>query len=170
MKITKINAGPMRRQLIDEIANEFANSRFNIRLGLDAKTHGISIQQVRLKEAKEYCGNHPKACERFHFGPHRKLRCLEGADWVEFNDRLNDLLDRLGVDAVVAASRSLGCIIRKGTRRRIEYRADKQLSNGTWQWNYDDPDECWGVGNKCPSRFPDGTPGIYTPTGYSCVG
>lgn len=168
MKITKIESGPDRRNLIAEILTAFAESRFNVRVGLDGKG-GVSIQQVRLKEKKEYCGNHPKACERPHSGKHRKMTCLEGADWVEFNEALNDLLDRLEVSAQVSASRTSGCIIRKGNRRRIEYRADKQLFDGTWQWNYDDPEDCWSSGPQ-PSRFPSGTPGIYTPTGYACVG
>jgi hypothetical protein len=86
------------------------------------------------------------------------MSCLEGADWVAFNDMLNDVLDALNVSANVASSL---CIIRKGAMRRIEYDGHK-LGNGIdSEWNKDSAHYADRRGQVSPrSEYPAGTPGI----------
>ncbi len=131
----------------------------------------IKITNVRLFRKKAYCGNHPKACERLHDGPHRKGNWLEGADWVEFNDLVNDVIDAQGAEANVASS---VCIIRKGALRRMNYDGNKQFGNGTWASDKDDenPDHWMNNvgGGVLVSEFPIGTPGIHSKIQYNCVG
>lgn len=164
MKITKIkNTTPY------DISNAFhdaiSKSRFTAQLQFIGKH--IKIADIRLKESKPYCGNHPAACERG--GSHRKAKYLEGADWIEFNDLVNDLLDSLNCSANVASS---VCIIRKGLKRRIFYSYNR-LSFGNNQWHKDEVESsAWGnyCGEKAPrSYFPDGTPGIIS-NQYHVVG
>lgn len=122
----------------------------------------IKIKNVRLKESKVYCGAHPFACD---IAGGRKANYLEGADWVEVNDRVNDVLDRLNAKAYVRTSI---CIIRKGNNRRVKY-------DGHWldlgglalhpEWNKDetDPDayQDWCLKVAPNSWYPEGTPGTY---------
>lgn len=135
------------------------NSRFRVREIERQGDKVLKIREVRLKESKPYCGSHPNACD---IEGGRKGPWLEGADWVEFNDRLNDVLDRYDVNAYV---RSSICILRKGTRRRVYY--GSYLGNAfrnEYQWNKDEPDECYEdwCGKIAPaSEFPFGTPGTY---------
>lgn len=113
----------------------------------------LELRIIRLKEAKPYCGNHGGPCliERT---PKRKSRCLEGVDWVEFNDLVNDILDSLGVSADVMSS---ACTIRRGRSRRVVYKAD---SRGEWdKLGTNSEYEDWS-GRVAPrSKYPEGTPG-----------
>ena len=137
-----------------------AQSRFTAQV-FQARSSGwgVKIVQVRLRRKKHYCGNHPCGCEG---SPHRhaKRNFLEGADWVEFNDLLNNTLDKMNVSADV---RSAACILRKGKLRRIAY-FEKADFNRIKTWEYDDPN-CYlnHCGSQEPhfSDFPYGTPGIY---------
>lgn len=176
MNITHI-AGIEPGCLASHIINTFQDSRFVLGEVLTVKHRMVSIKRVRLRKSKEYCGNHAKACER----PGKKERkgtWLEGADWVEFNDRLNNLLDSLNVSAQVASAKGVGCIIRKGAHRRVYYWSDTFVGvqgNGEWRWNYDEatPDAYMShSGSPEPhwSKFPPGTPGIHEPLAYDCVG
>lgn len=152
------------------------DTRFNLKVEVTGKTV-IQLRSIRLKESKVYCGSHPFACD---INGGRRAVYLEGADWVEFNDRVNDVLDNLEVAAKV---KSAVCIIRKGRNRRLAY-------NGHWlvgwqreglrnvkvfsedplgpnphpEWKMDEPDdnyEDW-CGHYAPnSWFPEGTPGEY---------
>lgn len=90
---------------------------------------GIKIENVRLRNKKDYCKQHPGPCPINPFFPvapkHWRATYLEGADWVGFNDGLNDVLDRLHVDADVFSfnreSRARKFFIRKGKERRHSY-------------------------------------------------
>lgn len=152
------------------IKNWFEQSRFTFTL--DFKFYPkptIKILNVRLKQNKAYCGNHPNACEfTFFERKHKKSAYLEGADWVEFNDTLNDCLDANSVKADVSSS---VCVIRKDTRRRVDY--DSSYVGNFFQWNKYADDEYYQdyCKQQAPrSSFPDGTPGIYESLNYNEVG
>lgn len=113
----------------------------------------VKLRTIRLKIAKPYCGNHAFLCP---FDGRRKRRAtfLEGADWVDFNDQLNDLLDSLEIDAIVASS---VCTIREGRNRRVSYDADFQTR--AWYKIGPTADYC---GKRAPaSNFP-ASQGLYT--------
>lgn len=112
----------------------------------------VELREIRLKEPKPYCGNHAGPCliER----PHRKARYLEGLDWVEFNDLVNSVLDRLHIPADVASS---ACTIRKGLKRRVVYEGGP---NGDWDKTGRSQDyEDWCGKDAPSSNYPMGTPG-----------
>ena len=121
----------------------------------------IKLREIRLLEKKYYCGNHPEACPVLPFKTrgHSERDYLEGTDWVDWNDRVNDALDALDCKANVATS---VCIIRKGTERRVCYSSKPQ---GIYfhNWEYDEwnayDDYCGKVAP--PSEYPYGTPGSY---------
>src|SRR5947209_8616203 len=77
----------------------------------------VRLFSIRLKMSKGYCGNHPGA-RRVIGRKHAPHKFLEGLDWCSFNDMVNDLLDRLDLDADV---RSTTCWVRKGGKRRTCY-------------------------------------------------
>lgn len=76
----------------------------------------IEIRMIRLTTAKPYCGNHPGPCRGTKKA---KRNYLEWADWIAFNDLINDVLDKWGITADVRALRNL--CIRNGPDRRIHY-------------------------------------------------
>lgn len=124
----------------------------------------ISIHDVRLKESKRYCGNHPFACpiDVNHFRrSHKKHKYLEGADWVAFNDMINDVLDDLGVSANV---RSSLVIIRKGRNRCVKYNGHQIRDSIFSAWDkegvYVDRIKESKKEMKFKASFPEGTPGI----------
>ncbi len=176
MKITKIeNASAY--DLAWSINAAIKESRFTALVESVSCNTVVNISRVRLNKSKDYCGNHAKACER-PGKKEKKHTFLEGADWVEFNDLINQVCDDRKVSAFVASARGAGCIIRKGNKRRMQYDADTfigEKGNGEWRWNYDAPDNhfvSW-INSEipvAPSRFPKGTPGIYSRTNYSCIG
>ncbi|MEK6878467.1 MAG: hypothetical protein AABY22_02610 [Nanoarchaeota archaeon] len=169
MKITKIQ-GASLEDIVFQLSQTIQNSRFTANLeNLTSKS--LRISDIRLRDSKSYCGNHPKTC-KFPNENHQKSKYLEGADWIEFNDLINDVLDSLKVAANVFNS---VCIIRKGNKRRIKYNADKQFPNNTWQWNKDEIEEdCYfdntNLRHSLVSIFPDGTPGVYSKINYKCIG
>lgn len=123
---------------------------------LKSSTNGISFHKVRLKESKHYCGNHPLPCvinplvkER-----HVKSRCLEGADWVAFNDMVNDALDEFSISANAGSSH---CIIRKGLARCVEYTAKPQGRGNEWVKDSGCFADC--IGKTARAAYPEGTPG-----------
>lgn len=117
------------------------------------RVHRVMIRNVRLRESKHYCGAHAGPCQinpLFH-KPHRKAKFLEGADWVAFNDMLNDLLDEMGIHADVSSS---VCVIRKGLERCVEYDGkDGQDFNKFGRYA-----NC--IGQQVKAKYPAGTPGI----------
>lgn len=110
-----------------------------------------------MREGKDYCGQHGGPCQ-VPFGgprPHKKSKCLEGLDWVSFNDMINDALDSIGHDGNVASS---VCIIRKGRKRRMMYDC-----GGDGDWDKDTDDEFYTDNCGMPpiiSAHTEGTPGI----------
>jgi len=128
----------------------------------------IKLSEIRLTDNKPYCGQHPGACNIQHTGPHKRYKFLEGCDWVEINDRVNDILDNLAVDANVYTS---VCILRQGQKRCIEYLA--QNGHGpNLEWKREGIYENWCRKNSPTSRFPQNTPGTYKykKTVYECEG
>lgn len=128
--------------------------------------HGsaIEIRVVRKRKRADYCGQHPGAC-RANGRPHRHYCYLQGADWIGFNDGLNDVLDKLNVEADVW-SYNRECypsgqyFIRHGKKRRTLYDS-VWLNSGPVLWERDTDcfeDHC---GKEAPpSEYPSGTPGI----------
>lgn len=113
----------------------------------------IKLSNIRLRVAKPYCGNHAGPCVVGRPGRHRRARYLEGADWVEFNDLINDTLDHLNVSARVWTS---VCVIREGRDRRIDYDS-AQGRQGEWDKRGVMANYC---GREAPrSTYPAGTPG-----------
>ena len=103
--------------IFTSLTDQVRHSRFTARLELN--NGKLSIHQIRLKASKSYCGNHPYPCPVTPFERrHRKGKWLEGADWVGFNDLINDVLDDLAVDADVGSSL---VTIRKGRKRCVRY-------------------------------------------------
>lgn len=135
----------------NEILKSIQGSRFKAEVRLNKNT--ISFHKIRLQKSKEYCGSHAGPC--LLGGPDRKAVFLEGADWVEFNDRLNNIMDKLGLSANIASS---VCVIRKGFLRRIKYSGGK---GGEWLKDENAYlDNCGKPAIK--SSYPSGTPGIYS--------
>ncbi len=140
----------------------------------------VKILCVRLRLRKPWCGQHAGPCQgnRKNTYGHRGAILLEGADWVGWNDGLNDILDRLKIDADVWTSNKEAAkrrgrdgamvginrfYLRRGRRRRVTYFADchSQFFN-VMHWvegtDADFEDYC---GKKAPrSRYEEGTPGI----------
>lgn len=133
----------------------------------------VRIVNVRLRQGKAHCGNHPNACEnggtREEEQPHRKSKYLEGADWVEFHDLVNDLLDRLHLSARFESSQM---IMRIDCERRTYYGSIRPPFGQGWIWDKkgDSDDFQNFCGESAPdSTFPEGTPGQYK-TKYYEVG
>lgn len=174
MKIRKIKGAELN-YICSAIELAIASSLFTARVqqkNFGVHCWGVHIVDVRLSERKSYCGNHAKACERT-FVKHKTNRYLEGADWVEFNDLINDVLDRLNVEAIFESNGGARqMLLRRGACRRTYYGADRFAGipgNGEWVWNSIEDEEHYidCRGKPSPhSKFPDGTPGIYAPTGY----
>lgn len=137
----------------------------------------IEIRNVRLIKAKPYCGNHPNACVvTFREKRHNKSKFLEGADWVEFNDFVNDQLDALNASADVFSSPQevRGLLwIRRGTKRRLRYES-KPIFGGFGVLGHvwlngrvgEELFEDWRLKESPRSEFPDGTPGQYAAINY----
>ncbi len=88
------------------------------------------------------------------------MNCLEGLDWVDFNDRLNDVLDALGISADVYSS---VCNIRQGFNRRTVYNYESRGFQNIWLKTGDQYDYMNAIGRVAPaSDYPSGTPGLYT--------
>lgn len=144
--------------LVTQLLFALAGPKGRFSFEIVCKNRVLTLRNIRLVERKPYCGNHPAACD-VHGGP--RMRLLEGADWVDWNDRLNDTLDALGVEARVE---SAVCTIRKGRLRRTSYSVG-QIIGGTPQWAKDEPAAYWHdcIGVPAPaSWYPPGTPGLYT--------
>lgn len=123
----------------------------------------VQFKNIRLKISKSYCGNHPAMCEVTGTKP-RMGKFLEGADWVGFNDLLNNICDELVISCKI---NSAVCEIRKGYFRRINYDYTSH-DNGYRQDNrWDKFGDEKDYANGCymapyTSTFPDGTPGLAT--------
>lgn len=137
-----------------QVQGAFSRFTFEAERLQGKKVHRVAVRNVRLRQSKPYCGNHAGPCKinPLFDSPHRKMKCLEGADWVAFNDMVNDVLDSMGVNAVRVASSV--CIIRRGLERCIEYLEGKNgdfLKEGVYA-------NC--IGQSVKAAYPNGTPGI----------
>lgn len=169
-------------------------SRFTFRAETEPARHGgrgtggrdsLRLRMIRLRRAKHYCGQHAGPCPAnpLFEAPHRACRYLEGADWVAFDDMINDVLDRHRIEARVWSKGTeflRPYFIRRGRARRTAYGAVRMTRHGGrlvavpddypghafWVW---DPDEAngafadshFGARADAPrSSFPAGTPGI----------
>lgn len=113
---------------------------------------------IRLREAKDNCGNHPGPCV-LTGKKHKVNKYLEGRDWVAFNDTVNDVLDACRFDGWAGTS---VVTIRQGPSRRVHYGATYTRYPHT-DWDKDgtaaDYEDCRG--RKAPrSRCPADTPGL----------
>ena len=153
--LAKFRTTYSREEARQGFLDALARSRFTATL-VDER-HGrwfvLNIYDVRLRQKKDYCGNHAGPClvrEKRHF----ETRYLEGADWVAFNDMLNDVLDRLEAAADVASGH---CTVRRGRRRRVHYGANGQIWD---RYGYEGDYEDWCGRKAARSTYPDSTPGI----------
>jgi hypothetical protein len=154
--------------VVNALVQALARTRFVCTIRLDGPGV-VRLDPVRLFEKKDYCGNHPGPCP-VRFGgerPHRHFAYLEGADWVALNDLVNDVLDRLEVEARVA---STTCVIRRNRRRRVHYGQVSFVQSGNpgrtfvdWARTGADSDyEDWCGRRGAPrSAYVAGTPGYY---------
>lgn len=137
---------------------------------IDTVGRAVKIINIRLKSKKEYCGNHPAACEIGN-PTHKKSKYLEGADWVEFDDWINDQLDAKSISANIS---TITCQVRRGRMRRTLYSHFYSGFGGNAQWTRDDPEfyiDWCGKDTPAPrSAFPHSTPGIYEAIGYAVEG
>ena len=129
----------------------------------------IKIECVRLRRKKPYCGQHPGPCLVQAVRKHRVGRWLEGADWVGFNDGLNDLFDRMKWRADIWSynREAVGGIyyIRRGRLRRIDYTHNTDYRFGQfiafWEKaEQHDFDDHFGRKRPLRSAYPCGTPGL----------
>jgi len=153
-----IGTGVSTEKIGAELEKILTKSRFTALVEISGDK--VKIRNVRLKQNKDYCGNHPFTCPIRPWGneKHKKLNYLEGADWVAFNDMVNDVLDDLGVSADVASSL---VVIRKGEKRCVNYGGHLLSNKIDNEWNKEgEKYENW-IGKKAErSKFPIGTPGI----------
>jgi hypothetical protein len=100
LKASSISAETVRTRLLEALEH----SRFSARLeivdvGGKLYGRGIVVKPVRLREAKPYCGQHPGECQVVlgFERPKRRGRWLEWEDWVDFNNLVNAVLDKMKV-------------------------------------------------------------------------
>lgn len=115
--------------------------------------YSLTIQYVRLKKAKEYCGQHPGVCIVDPRFPHKKAnyKYLEWDDWVAFHGLVNDVLDRLEVTADAwtnpreLLSTGSKMWIRRHNKRRVRFDWDEKFIGGlrgpARVWNAGTPDQ-----------------------------
>ena len=101
----------------------------------------ILVGNIRLKTAKPYCTQLPAACIEISCRGHRWANTLEAADWVAFNDMLNDICDAEVIEANIR-SQHPKVWIRKGYERRIRYRRWRWRS-GVPRWDADGQARDW---------------------------
>lgn len=142
-------------------------SRFRAKVGIETHSRWgqvVKISFVRRRKKGHYCGQHPGPCQGIG-GQRHSGSCLQGADWVAFNDGLNDALDALSLAADVWSfnreASSGRFFIRKGASRRVTYCSHERKSWGrTFHvWDMDGDFEDY-TGMAAPrSVFPPDTPG-----------
>ena len=161
--INKVTSGQTTDLIAGAMRSALSTSRFTAEV--IQKRSSVEIRTVRLNYRKDYCGNHPLPCP-VRPGKHRKHPVntfLEGADWVGFNDMVNDVLDTLGCVCNCASSH---VVIRKDGKRCVEY--DSQpLSNGIDnEWRRDSGQFKSYISQQAPrAKYPAGTPGFAAAVG-----
>lgn len=146
-----------------------AKLEYNMKLG---SKWGLKISEVRLRNAKDYCGGHPGPCLALFPKKHRRQRFLEGLDWVGFNAMLNDAFDKGSLAAdVFSFNREASCngryFIRRGRLRRTQYPyGQARFGAMLWSQTKEDFETCFAdYCGKPPPPHPwqlldSGTPGI----------
>lgn len=142
MNVTGI-AGATQATTLQVLYQAISASRFTATI-TEAKGANLKIQNVRLKEARDK----------------KRPNHLEGVDWVEFNDTLNNALDRAGIHANIE---SITVIVRRGAYRRDNY--EKLVGEWDKAGNISDYKNNVG-GNNLVSTFPKGAKGAYVAIGY----
>jgi hypothetical protein len=143
-------------------------SRFTAIVSPGSVPRQLRIDQVRLRDSKDYCGQHPGPCVRNTGSAHRHSRCLEGADWVGFNDGLNTVLDLLNVKADVWSynREAVGnrYVIRRGYLRLAVYQASPFDPVDGQHWLQPTADDYFDCRQRPHHRseYPDSTPGAAT--------
>ena len=167
----------MARHLVNQLEEAITTSRFTAEFEIKMLPKAcIDIRKVRLRRSKAFCGNHPNACVLG--GVDAKRSFLEGADWIEMNELINDVLDR-NYSGATAFSRPIEIkdklYVRKDGHRRISYGSQEIVNGGRLLgnvWLGDEPGvyvDCRGKESPI-TEFPDGTPGIYQRAGYFAEG
>lgn len=153
-----------------------SESRFNVRLdvgywsAVGKRRLAIRLKYVRLRNRKHYCGQHPNECQIVpgFAKKHKNMALLEGADWVAWNDMLNDFCDQQAIIADIWSTSfefKGRLYLRKGRCRRVRY-PSVENSNGLrtfFHWDVADRPGCYEdwIGRRAErSEYPDGTPGI----------
>ena len=156
-------------EVVFAIRNKLPLSRFIAELEVVGKKQLIiSIGKIRLRKSKPYCGNHPAECllQGGREPKHPKTCHLEGADWVAWNDMINDVLDERKVFAnfwsmATSFNSKTAFRLRSGWHRRVKY---PMAFNGFQnEWDIKNEEGCFenriGIVSG-RSEFPEGTPGI----------
>lgn len=155
-------------------------SRFTLRIDYEdvryrrQRYRAIRLRNIRLRTKKFYCGQHAGPCPIRPFGgekKHTKSRYLEGADWVGFDDMLNDILDRHRMEATIWSAGlefKEKFFVRLHQQRRTIYPAhwERQFDTDFMVW--DCAVDAGGFTAKHfgttrdvqRSEYPEGTPGI----------
>jgi hypothetical protein len=136
---------------------------------IDPRKDSLKILGVRLRRKKPYCGQHAGPCQvTFVQKKHKTTAYLEGADWVAFNDMLNDLCDRFKIECTIWSERESDgrLYLRVGRKRCNAYFASMRYGF-LWDGKQDLEDDRYfndthfGVRTPAPrSEYEDGTPGI----------
>lgn len=138
-------------KILSGLTRKLEKSRFRAELTEDGKS--VKLSKIRLKASKEYCGNHAGPCQIKGVHKNKKANFLEGSDWIAFNDGVNDLLDKLKVEASVTSSI---CVMRKGLLRRTEYSG---IDGG--EFDKEGDEYLNNIGGKAMKSYcQEGTPGI----------
>ena len=77
----RIKDGTPKEVVESIMTGAFEDSRFNVKVTASSGRRAagfVKLLNARLKKAKEYCGNHAKACENAHIEHHARRRYLEG--------------------------------------------------------------------------------------------
>jgi hypothetical protein len=137
-----------------------------------AESFALRLLQIRLKNKKYYCGQHPGPCpinRIFAPPPHPLCHLLEGLDWVSLDDMVNDILDRHSIEALVwshGTEFDRKFFIRRHQQRRTNYPMRLFRYPDVWAWETHQSLAEWdsshfGVSNDATrSRYPEGTPGV----------
>lgn len=182
MKHTE-NEGINPYDVVDALNLHFADTRFKVNVELrqnNSRSAWIHLTGVRLKpeHKKSWCGNHAESCsiqgirkgDGTFLPAGREMKSsalLEGLDWVDFNDQVNDVLDKLNANAE-GRSTYAPVLWRNGKRRRIRYTSNKleNLYRVEYEWeevgDWDDYEDWCGREGAPASEYPHGTPGIYS--------
>jgi hypothetical protein len=183
---------PKEEEQVDSIARAVRNavdkSRFTAVVEMDylpgwnRHRRAVKITKIRLRNRKSYCGQHAGPCivnPFFGVKKHPISVKLEGSDWIGWNDGINDILDKIAVDAKVwTANREAAkpgrkgvlvgvsrYYIRKGRCRRIFYDAQFHTNSvGVTFAHWVEGRDC-DYQDYCEQKAPramyeDGTPGL----------